>query len=112
MVNYEIISEKAVSTSEVIEVIKKQDPENLTYREEKILEFLKKRNSISIKDFKAAFKEISALEIPRLEDFHIIKLIELNPKDGTTLRAIISNSGTVIVDENVTKILDVLKKYN
>ena len=111
MVNYEIISEEACSNSEVLEIIGKKDAENLTYREEKILESIKNANPLKIADYKKAFKEISDLEIPRLESGHIIKLIDLKPNNGTELRAIVSNSGTVIVDENVTAILAVLKKY-
>jgi len=112
MVNYEIVSEEVASNCEVLDIVGKKDEEELTYREEKVLEYIKKANPLSMKDFEKAFKEFKSLDIARLEDEHIIKLIDINPIDGTEIRSIVSNSGTVIVDENVTKILDVLKKYN
>jgi len=114
MVNYDIISEEAVSNSFVLEEISKtaENVEELTYREEKVLEYVKKLDAISLVDFKKAFSQMEALEIPRLGTSQIIKLIDMKPIDGTQIRAIISNSGTIVVDENVTKILDVLKNYN
>ena len=33
------------------------------------------------------------------------------PQNGTELRAIVSHSGTVLVDKSVTSIMDVLNKY-
>lgn len=112
MANYEILSQEAVSQSEVSEVIKKiaKDRE-LTYREEKVNDFLKKSTVLKKKDFETAKKELEELQIPRIEDSHIIKVLDLMPKNGTELRSIISHGGMVLVDENITKILDVLKKY-
>ncbi len=113
MANYEVIKSEPVSASEALELINKKSKDvELTYREEKTMEFLKKMNKLSLKNFKEAYKELESLEIPRLEDTHIIKILENMPSDGTQLRAIVSHSGTVLVDENVTKILDVVKKYN
>ena len=51
------------------------------------------------------------LDIARLEDAHLIKILEIMPRNGTELRAIVSHGGVVVVDEVVTQILDVLKKY-
>ncbi|MCA9495994.1 MAG: hypothetical protein KC589_03550 [Nanoarchaeota archaeon] len=120
MSNYEIISKEGVSNSLVSDILSKKEKElkklddeeaKLTYREEKTLDYLKKIDTIKFKDFEAAMKELLALEIPRLENEHIVKIIDLFPKNGTELRAIVSNTGTILVDENVTKVLDVLKKY-
>lgn len=83
----------------------------LTYREEKVLEHLKKFNVLSTEDFEKAVSEVEALEIPRLEREKIVKIVELMPKSGTELRAIVSNAGVVLVDENVDRVLDVLKQF-
>lgn len=113
MSNYEVIKAEPASESEVLDLISNKEKNvELTYREEKTLEFLKKFSRLDIKKFKEARDELLALEIPRLEEEHIIKIIDLAPKNGTELRTIVSHSGTVLVDESVTKILDVVKKYN
>ena len=111
--NYEILSKVEVSGSEVLDSINTQekDAEELTYREEKVQEYLKKNIKLSLDDFKKVKEEIEKLEIPRLEEMHIIKIIDLMPRNGTELRSVVSNSGVILVDENSAKILDVLKPY-
>ncbi len=47
MVNYEIHEEEPMSNSEVLEIIKKKDKEDITYREEKILAYIKKSKPLS-----------------------------------------------------------------
>lgn len=111
MGNYNIISAEPMSGSEVVEILTKKEKEReLTYREDRTKEYLKKVTKLDKKKFEAAKKELLGLEIPRLEEKHIIKILEIMPKTGTELRSIVSHSGTVLVDESVTKILDVLNK--
>ena len=112
MSNYQIISEEPVSNSESFDLInQKAKKQELTYREEKSKEYLKKVSTLSFKNFKSAKKELVELKIPRLEEAHIIKILDIMPKNGTEIRSIVSNSGTVIVDDNVKKILSVLNNY-
>lgn len=110
--NYQVLLEEAVSGAEVLEVINKREKDSeLTYRETRIQEHLNKFNKLSLKEFKEGVKELNQLEIPRLEESHMIKILELLPKNGTELRAITSHSGVVLVDDNVKAILDVVKKF-
>ena len=112
MSNYELVSTEVISNTEVGEVIsKKEEERELTYREEKIKEYLKNFQKLSKKEFEEAKKEVENLQIPRLGEEHIIKILDIMPKNGTELRSIVSHSGTVLVDESVTKILEVLNRY-
>ncbi len=112
MSNYELISTKPLSNAQAREIIEKKEKEQeLTYREEKAKDYLKKFQKLEAADYKKANAELIALEIPRLDEAHIIKILDIMPKSGTELRAIVSHSGTVLVDENVDKILGLLKKY-
>lgn len=112
MADYKIISSEPISNSEVLDLIsKKSDSMELTYREEKSLDYLKKVVKNSVEETNQLFNEILALQVPRLEEIHIKKIIEIMPSSGTQLRAVVSNTGTILVDENVTKILDLLKNY-
>lgn len=112
MANFKIISSEPVHSSAVLEVIEEKAKSlELTYREQKMQEYLNSRKKLSAKDFEKAQAELTALNVARLEQMHIIKILELMPHTGTELRAITSHSGTILVDENVKKILDVLKKY-
>jgi len=113
MSDYKILSTSPISNSEVIEILNKksQESEEISYREEKSLEYLKKTVKNNFEIFNKIKEELTALDIPRLEDNHYIKIIEIMPKNGTELRAILSGTGAILVDENVTKILDVLNKH-
>lgn len=112
MANYEIISQKPIHASRVLSHIEeKTEDKELTYREEKILEYLKDSNKLSTEEFNSAFEELKSLEIPRLEDSHLIKILEILPKNGVELRSIVSHGGVVVVDDVVTQILDITKKY-
>lgn len=112
MADYKIISAEEISNSEVLDIInKKSKIQELTYREERTLEHLKKINKISKENFEKAKQELIALDISRLGLKHIIKILDIMPKNGTELRAIVSNSGVLLVDDSVNKILEVLSKY-
>lgn len=110
--NYEVISKKQVSVSEVLDDITKKSQEvELTYREEKIREFLKKHNKISYEEFLEIKKKIEELSISRLEEEHIIRILDIMPSSGTQLRSLIQNTGIVLVDETANNILTVLEQY-
>ena len=112
MVNYEIVEKECVSLSESLKILEEKSiAKELAYREEKSLEYLKKFVKLDYKNYLKAKEELISLGIPRLEEMHIIKILDIMPKTGTELRAIVSHSGTVLVDESVNKILDLLKKY-
>ncbi len=112
MADYKIISTEVISNSEVLDILTKKSENNeLTYREEKSKDYLKKITRLDLNEFNKVKEELINLEIPRLEVDSITKIIDVLPKNGTELRAIVSNTGTILVDENVDKIIDVLKKY-
>jgi len=112
MSNYEIVSKEPIGNPQVKEELEKKESEReLYYREEKSKEFLNEFTKLSKENFDKAREEIEGLEIPRLSQEHIIKILDIMPNNGTELRAITSHSGTVLVDDNVSKILEVLDKY-
>jgi DNA-directed RNA polymerase subunit F len=112
MSNYKIVSKEEVSAHEVLDLInKKEKNAELTYREGKIQDYLNTNLKINLKKFKEALEELSSLDIPRLEKQHYFKILEIMPNNGTELRAIVSHSGVILVDENVKKIIDVLNKH-
>ena len=113
MSNYERVGKEPIANIEVLSELNKKSKEGeLTYREEKTRDYLTKNTKLKISDFKKAKDELLTLEIARLEEEQIVKILEIVPKNGTELRAIVSHSGTVLVDENVDKILSVLKNYS
>ncbi len=110
MTNYDIVSKRPVSISEVKKEIEEKG-ENLNYREGKLLEYFKKIEVIPYENIEKIKEEIKEIGINRLDEEDIIKILNVIPTDGTQLRAILSGSGIILVDEDVSKILDILKKY-
>lgn len=108
--NYEILSKEEVSLSEASKYISEKETE-LTYREEKVNEFLKKHAKLDYEQYEKAKEALIALDIPRIEDQHIIKILNIMPKTGTELRSIVSHDGLVLVDETAKQILDTLKQF-
>ena len=112
MANYEIVNKKPTHSSKIIENLNsKLEERELTYREEKVLEYLKKFNKLSSSNFEKALQELKDLNIARIEEAQLIKILEIMPKNGTELRSIISHGGVIVVDETVEQILSILKKY-
>jgi DNA-directed RNA polymerase subunit F len=114
MANFKILSKKPVSLGEIKSIvtdIKKSEKRELSYREEKILDYLKVLKPLTKTNIEKLKVELNGLEISRLDDIFIVKLIDIMPKNGSEIRAIVSHSGIILVDESITKILDTLNKY-
>ena len=112
MANYTIQEEVSISQSEVYDLInKKSKLRDLTYREEKVVEHVKKICSKpkSVKIIKDTISKLKELEISRLEDDLLIKIVDSLPKNGTELRAVVQNTGVIFKEEDVSNILKILE---
>ena len=94
-----------------LDKIKKRD-EELNFRSGKTYEHLKTLNIVSKKDYKEIFEKIEALEVPRLKDFHIKKVIDLMPVNLEDLKMILSGYTLTVNSDNLKKIMAVIKEYN
>jgi len=105
-----IVTEKPLSLVELkenLEKIEKRDKE-LSFRANKTKEYL---NSFAIKKAKevaALKKKIEELDIPRLKDRHIAKIIDISPKDMDSLKLLLSGEAITVKEEDFKKILSLL----
>ena len=88
-----------------------KDQKELNFRSNKAKTYLNHFTKITIKDVKEITKKIQALEIPRLKDRQIVKVIDTLPKDIDDLRMVFVGETTTVNEENMKKILDVVKEY-
>ena len=72
---------------------------------------LKKIKYVAKDDADKIIKDLEGLEIENLSYEIIVSFVNILPKNGTEIRAISSPKGLVLVDEDVTKILEVLNPY-
>ncbi|MBS3172407.1 hypothetical protein J4438_02420 [Candidatus Woesearchaeota archaeon] len=106
-----IIEEKPISLPEMdyhIQEMKKRDKE-INFRAKKVEEYLKVIPKV--KDYKKITKELEDLQIQRLRPKHIALIINILPEDMDSLRAILTGENITLKDDDLKKIVDVVKKY-
>ncbi len=112
MPKYEVISETPITFSELkdrLSKIEKRDKE-LSFRGNKTKEYLDIATQLKLKDAKELKKKIEELNIPRLKDKQIVKIINILPKDIDSLK-VISSDGGVTSKEDLKKVLGLIKEY-
>ncbi len=112
MVDVEVMHETPITMAELkvyLEKAKKEKKE-LNFRENKVLEYLNMFAEVSEKDVQEIKKQLESLGIVRLKDRHVIKIIDLMPKDEESLKVILSGENTTLKAEDLTKIVEVIKK--
>ena len=105
-----ILSETAISMNQLQEeltVIKKRDKE-LSFRSAKTDEYLQQFSDLEPKKAKDLFHKIEKLEIPRLKESHIIKIVDLAPKSIDGLKVILQGYTITITNDNMKKIVELV----
>ena len=78
-------------------------------KEEKIKSFVKHFVKMPAEKARKMKEELKSLDLIKLKEAHIVKIIDFMPEDGTDLMKIVS--GVSLDQEEVNKILEVVKKY-
>ena len=111
MVNVDIINESPVTMAELkekIEDIKKRDKE-LKPRTLKTHEYLERFVSIKGKDAVKIKEQLLKLQISRIKERHIAKIIDIMPKDIETLKLIFVGENVTLKQDDLETILEALK---
>ena len=111
MVDYEVIKEKFVPVSSAKEILSKEEKDDLEYQQTLALEHAKKFSKLSEKDAYKLIEELQALDNRKLKDKYIVKIADILPKDMEELKVILSGSPVSFDDENLKKVLEIVKKY-
>lgn len=109
----EILEKKPVSIAEVKDLLKtihKRD-EELTFRGGKTEDYVNEISSLTLKKTKELMKKIEELDIPRLKEQHIVKIVDTMPESPEHLKVIFSGFNVTITKDNLKKIADVVKEY-
>lgn len=108
-----IISETPISKvalKEKLDKIIKRDKE-LTPRAQKTKEFLDVFVKLKSKEEEEIMKKLNDLNIPRIKERHLIKIIDIMPKDVDSLKAVLSGENITLKQEDFARIVEVLKKH-
>ena len=112
MTNFKVLNETPLSSLELkdkMEAIKKRDKE-FGNKATKTYEYLNTFVTVKPKEAEDIKKKITDLNIPRLRDRHIIKILDVMPRDIESLKMIFSGENITIKQEDINKIFEILKK--
>ena len=93
-----------------INAIKKRDAE-LNFRSNKVSEYISSFSIISQKDAKELDEKLTALDISRLKDIHVKKLIDIMPESDEDVKAALSGYHISVSADNIKKILSAVADY-
>ena len=113
MTEQEILSEKPINMVQVREELQKiqKREKELNYRANKTFEYLKSFVKLNAKEAEEIYDKIQKLNIPRLKDMHIHKIIDLMPAKPEELKVILQGYTITVTQENMKKITDIVAKY-
>tara|TARA_Y100000034_G_scaffold116664_1_gene155248 strand:+ start:923 stop:1267 length:345 start_codon:yes stop_codon:yes gene_type:complete len=109
----QVTNERPITMSELTEdlaTLEKKEKE-LNFRSNKTRSYLNNFKLLPIKDAEELSKKIEALDIPRLKDRQVVKVVDMLPQNLDEIRMIFTGETTTVNEENLKKILDVVKEY-
>ncbi len=110
MADLKVVEERPLALAELkekLESIEKRDKE-LSFRANKTKEYLNNFTLKKMKETESLKKKIDELQIPRLKERHIVKIIDIAPKDIDSLRLLLSGEAITVKEEDLKKILSLL----
>ncbi len=105
-----VISETSINIVQLkaeLEKIQKRDGE-LNFRSQRTDEYLSQFVKITPKQASELYKQIEELNIPRLKDFHIHKIIDVMPTTVDDLKVLLQGYTITVKQENLKKITDLV----
>ena len=112
MADMQIVSENPINIYQLkkeLENIKKRDKE-LSFRANRTEEYL---NQIAVhKNADELFNKLMGLNIPRLKEQHVHKIIDINPTTINDLKVVLQAYTVTINNESMKKIVDVINEFS
>jgi len=111
--NPKIEEEKPINLYELkkeMTKIKKRD-EVLSLRNTKTEEYLNAFATLKQKDADELESSLTALNVPRLKDLHIKKIVDTVPETIEELKVVLQGYSLSITKENMEKITELVKKH-
>jgi DNA-directed RNA polymerase subunit F len=113
MSSINVLAETPITMAQLKDDIKKihKRDEELNFRATKTDEYLKNFVYIGLAKAKELQKKIEDLDIPRLKDEHVVKIIDLLPGSIEELKTIFSGYTITVSADNQKKIVETVKPY-
>ena len=104
-----VLEETPITLTEVKERLTLIEKDKaLSFRGEKTKEYLANFTKLSPKEAQELATKINDLNVPRLKDRHITKIIDVLPIDIDSMKILLSGETITIKEEDLKRILDVI----
>ena len=113
MASVKLVGEKPISLAELksrLQDIETRDKE-LNFRGNKVKDYLNKVVKLNLDKSIELKQNLEKLDIPRIKDRQLIKIIDILPEDIEEVRALFSGETTTITQESMEKIVETVKPY-
>lgn len=112
MPTFQVLQEKPVTLTEMralLGQIKKRD-EELSFRGTKTEEYLNVFAEMEQKKVEELMQKIRDLNVPRLKEDHIVRIVDILPKNVEEMKILLQGYTLTVTKENMEKIVKVLKE--
>ena len=109
----EIVGKEPMSLSDLkseLANIQKRDGEP-SFRAGKTIDYINQFKPLSKTASKELTKKIVDLDIPRIKDEHVVKLVDLLPVSVDEVKVILQGYALTVTKENMAKVVNVVKEY-
>tara|TARA_Y100000034_G_C6704047_1_gene310636 strand:- start:61 stop:393 length:333 start_codon:yes stop_codon:yes gene_type:complete len=106
-----VIEENPITMLEMkenLDKIEKRD-EELNFRSNKTKDYLASLITTKKADLEETRKKIKALDLQRLRERHIVKLLDIMPDDMDSLKIMFAGENLTLSEEDLKRLLDALK---
>jgi len=105
-----IVSEVPTNASDVKQILEgvKEHDKELSFRAQRTLEHLEAAAVLAPKKAKELEAALAKLDIPRMKDQHIHKLIDVLPKTQDDVKLVLQGYALTVTNENCKKIADTI----
>lgn len=109
MDSFEVVDEKYVPLATVKEILKKV--KNPTFEQKQAYQHARNFSKLKESEAQKLMEELKALEIRKLKDDMIVKIVDILPETAKELKSIVSISKVSFKQDEIEKILEIVKKY-
>jgi len=110
MIGKEVTGEKPVPLAKVLELLEKQKKQGeLEYGQRLTYDYAQKFAKLDVKKTEELIGEL--LKIEKIREHQAIALVDLMPEKKEDVELIFAKERTMLEEEDITKILELIKKY-
>ena len=111
MKNVIIIEKEPTTIAEAHAILKLRKDNERNYEQKLVWEHVSKFKKVGVRDAKKLSGELRSLEMRRLKEEYITQIVDVMPRNLKELKNVFADSKSNLHDDELKKIVDVVKNY-